>query len=139
MKKHPAFSALRITSIVLLFIVSPNVLAAGFSFLTDPSGGGLGITTAYLKSSAPFKDYFIPGFVLFTVIGVLSFCIAVMAVFKLHHYPLLLFVQGCILVGWIVIQLLMVTIFHPLHLIIGLIGILIILSGWLINQKQVTW
>ncbi|MFL5740404.1 MAG: hypothetical protein ACJ75B_09325 [Flavisolibacter sp.] len=139
MKKSPTQNTLRITAIVFLFIVSLNALAAGYSFITDPSGKGLGITTDYLKSSTPFDNYFIPGIVLFVVIGIMSSVIAVFAMAKREHYPFLILTQGCILVGWIAIQLMMVTTFHPLHLIIGLIGVLLMFFGWLINQKRLTW
>ncbi|MBD0285846.1 MAG: hypothetical protein ICV79_10545 [Flavisolibacter sp.] len=89
---------LRITAITLLFIIAINALAAGYSFMVEPSGQGLGITTGYLKSTAPFSDYLIPGIVLFTVNGVLSVIIAVLAIKQVRHYPLLILMQGCIYV-----------------------------------------
>jgi hypothetical protein len=122
-----------------LFIVSLNALAAGYSFITDPSGKGLGITTNYLRPSAPFDNYLIPGIVLFVVIGIASSIIAVLAMAKKGHYPFLILTQGCVLVAWIVIQLMMVTTFHPLHLIIGLIGFTLIAFGWLINRERIAW
>jgi uncharacterized membrane protein len=139
MKKQATHNGLRITAIVLLFIVSLNALAAGYSFITDPTGRGLGISTDYLRQAAPFEDYFIPGIILFTVIGVVSSFIAILTITKQRHYPFLLLMHGCILVGWIAIQLLIVTAFHPLHLIIGLIGITLIIMGWLINQRRIAW
>lgn len=138
-RKSLTQNSLRITAIVLLFIVSLNALAAGYSFITDPSGEGLGITTDYLKPSAPFDSYLIPGIILCSVIGIVSSIIAVLAMAKKAHYPFLILTQGCILVGWIAVQLMMVTTFHPLHLIIGLIGIILIFFGWLINHKRITW
>jgi hypothetical protein len=113
MKKHSITNALRITAIVLLFIVSLNALAAGYSFIVDPSGKGIGITTAYLRPSAPFRNYFIPGIVLFSVVGIGSSVIAVLAIIKQKHCRLLILMQGCILVGWIAVQLMMVASFHP--------------------------
>ncbi|HEX8279124.1 MAG TPA: hypothetical protein VF540_10540, partial [Segetibacter sp.] len=80
-----------------------------------------------------------PGIVLFIVIGIVSSIIAVLAMAKKAHYPFLILAQGCTLVGWIAIQLMMVTTFHALHLIIGLIGIILIFFGWLINHKRVVW
>jgi hypothetical protein len=139
MKKQPMPRGVRITAILLLVVVSLNALAAGYSFITDPSGNGLGISTTYLEPSAPFDTYFIPGLVLFCVIGVWGAAVAVMAFTQSRHYPFLVFAQGCILVGWIVIQLLMVTIFHPLHLVIGLSGLALMILGWLINDKQLSW
>ena len=135
MASYPVKNSLRITAIVLLFLVALNALAAGYSFITDPSGKGLGITTDYLQPSAPFSNYLIPGIVLFLVNGVLSLVIAIWTIRKLRIYPLLLMAQGCILIGWIGIQLMMVTATHPLHFIIAFIGFLLLLFGWLIHQQ----
>jgi hypothetical protein len=139
MKNPSRYNGLRIAAIVLLFIVSLNALAAGYGFIIDPTGKGIGISTEYLKQSAPFDNYLIPGIVLFVVIGLATSIIAVLATLKTLHYPFLILIQGCIIVGWIAIQLMMVTAFHPLHLIIGLIGIALIFSGWLLNEKRIAW
>jgi hypothetical protein len=95
MKKLFMKDRLRIIAIVLLFIVSLNALAAGYSFIKDPSGNGLRITTDYLKSSAPFDNYLIPGVVLFILIGIISSIIAVLAIAKKRHYPFFILVQRC--------------------------------------------
>jgi hypothetical protein len=120
---------LRISAIMLLFIIAVGALAAGYSFIVEPSGKGLGISTDYLRRTAPFKNYLIPGIVLFAVNGILSAIIAVLAIKKVRHYTLLVLMQGCIYVGWIAIQVTMVTLFHPLHAIVASIGIILILIG----------
>jgi hypothetical protein len=94
-------------------------LAAGYGFMVDPSGKGVGISTDYLNETAPFKDYLIPGIILFVVNGVLSCLIAVWTILKYHYHPVFISLQGCIYVGWIAVQLTMVKIFHPLHAIIA--------------------
>jgi len=136
MKKNRTIAILHIAAIVLLFFVALNALAAGYSFITDPSGKGLGINTSYLEPSAPFADYFIPGIVLFLVNGVLSIIIALIAIYKKPVYPMLLMLQGCIFAGWIAVQLLMVTAVHPLHFIIGSIGIILFFIGWFLKSKK---
>ena len=135
MKSKRLFNVLRIIAIVLLLLVSLNALAAGYSFITDPSGKGLGINKDYLKPSAPFSDYLIPGIFLFAVNGILSSIIAVLSIIKVKHYPLLLAMQGTILVGWIAIQLTMVTMFHPLHLIIAAIGFFVLVTGFVLKKE----
>ena len=59
---------IRIITIVLLFVVSANALFAGYSFMSDPSGQGLKTSVILLRFS-PFKDFFIPGLILFTING----------------------------------------------------------------------
>lgn len=139
MKNKFTHKKTRIAAIVLLLLVSLNALAAGYSFLSDPTGNGLGITTAYLQPSAPFANYFIPGLVLFTVIGIWGVVVAVLAILESRHYAFFILVQGYILLGWIGIQLTMVTLFHPLHLAIALSGVALILFGWRLNDKQLAW
>jgi hypothetical protein len=136
MKKHSKHYYVRLMSIVMLLVISANALAAGYSFIIDPSGAGLGITLQYLKPSAPFHDYFIPGLILFSVIGIFGCFIAALAILKQRLYPLFVLAQGCILVGWITIQLTLVTTFHALHLITGLFGLTLIVSGWQLRKAR---
>jgi len=136
MKKNFLCKAIRITAIVLLLLVSVNALLAGYSFISDPSGSGLGMSTDYLKESAPFNDYFIPGIALFTVNGVLSALVAFFVFRRISHYEYLVWMQGCILIGWIAIQLTMVTSVHPLHYIITSTGLILVVIGMFLIGKN---
>ena len=121
---------------MLMLLVSLNALAAGYSFMIDPTGGGIGIKTNYLRNSAPFDDFFVPGVVLFSIIGVLGCLTFVLTTFKKDRYPILLLIYGCILLCWIIIQLMMVRGFHVLHLIIGIIGAFLIFSGYVLKNTD---
>jgi 2-hydroxy-6-oxonona-2,4-dienedioate hydrolase len=120
---------LRIIAIALLLIIGAGALAAGYSFILEPSGKGVGISTDYLRPTAPFGNFLIPGIVLFAVNGVLSTMIAFLTIRKVKHHPLLILMQGCVYMGWIGIQLTMVIAFHPLHAVVASIGIILILIG----------
>ena len=124
---------LRVTAIVLLFINGLNALAAGFSFMVDPSGSGLGMTTAYLQHS-PFPNFLVPGIILFIANVAMSTIVDVMTIKKSRFYPLLLSLQGCILLGWIIIQLLLLQFFHPLHLLMGGLGMALIAIGTFLEK-----
>jgi hypothetical protein len=136
MKKPSMHNVLRITAIALLFFIAIGALVAGYSFIVEPSGTGLGISPAYLRPTAPFKNYLVPGIVLFTVNGVVSVIIAVLAIKKVKHYSMSIFMQGCIYVGWILVQLTMVTTSHPFHAIVASIGIILILIGWVLYKDE---
>jgi hypothetical protein len=125
----------RILSVVLLFINGVNALAAGYGFMVDPSGEGLGMTTAYLRHS-PFADYLIPGVILFIANGILSIGIAFIVIKKGEFYPHLIMAQGIILTGWIIVQLFMLRFVHPLHLIMGIIGTSLVAIGMLIRRRE---
>ena len=124
---------LRILAIVLMAATALNALAAGYSFITDPSGNGIGINTDYIDRS-PFVNFLVPGILLFVFNGLLNIISTVAAVRKARIYPLLIFSQGAILTVWIIVQLMMVTSVHLLHFVMSIIGISLLLIGWTLNK-----
>lgn len=119
---------MRITIIILLFITGLNALAAGYGFIADPSGRGLGMTTDYLRFS-PFDSFLIPGIILFCFIGVFSIITAIIAIKKRGLYPVFTFVEGCILTGWIIVQVILVRDFNWLHFSFLTVGLILIFLG----------
>jgi hypothetical protein len=126
---------IRFFSILLLLINGIAAIAAGHSFIADPSGAGIGMTTDYLVHS-PFSDFFIPGIILYIMNGILSIVVAIMVLIESRYYPFLIVLQGAVLSGWIIIQLAMLRFFHPLHLIMGIIGMLLIFMGCILSRSQ---
>ena len=127
---------LRIIAIVLMMVTALNALATGYSFMVDPSGAGLGMSTSFIQNS-PFTDFFIPGIILFIFNGLTNIFTSIIAIRKGKDYSLLISLQGLILLGWIIIQLTMVEIFHPLHLIMGIIGACLIIIGVSITNQDI--
>lgn len=130
---------LRIVAIVWLLLMGLNAVAAGYSFMVEPSGADIGIPLSYLQYS-PFENYFIPGLVLFVTIGLGCLVAAFFAIKKFAFYPHLLFFQGCILLGWIVIQMVMVRDVAWLHVVCGLSGLSWMWMGiLLVKEKRDVW
>ncbi|MBK9317589.1 MAG: hypothetical protein IPM91_01305 [Bacteroidetes bacterium] len=73
-------------TILVLAIIGLSALPAGYSFMTDPSGAGIGLTIEYLHYS-PFNDYWIPGLVLFSANGVMNILALLAMLFKFKYYP----------------------------------------------------
>ena len=126
---------LRITSVVLLIIIALNALAAGYSFMVEPSGEDLGITTDLLRYS-PFENYRIPGLLLFIANGLLSLATTFIVLSKHKLYPYAIIFQGSVLFGWIIIQLSLLQFMHLLHVICGIIGLILIIMGSVILNEQ---
>ena len=127
---------LRLITILLLFLTGVSALVAGYSFMADPSGKGIRISTEYLQYS-PFRNFLIPGIILFVTIGVWSMLTAVAAIMKRKCYPGMVLVQGCILSGWILIQIFLVRDLNGLQITMLAIGIFFLFSGrWFQNQVR---
>lgn len=122
-------------TIILLLITAVNALIAGFLFIIDPSGQKMGMTTDFLKFS-PFVTFLIPGIVLFVVNGIFNL---VATYFLIKNKPTALarvIFQGVILCGWIFAQVLMVKEINPLHIIMFLVGVVLIISGYLLKNNK---
>lgn len=108
---------IRWTLIVLLSLISVNALAAGFSFIQQPDGTGLGIPQDWLLGT-PFRDYRIPGILLFGL-GLLH---AFAAFTEVRRRPSAWFWAGMSAGGiliWIVVQaFLMGSTRHPMQTIL---------------------
>jgi len=117
-------------TVFLLFFTAINALIAGALFIADPSGKLMGMTIDYLKD-APFSSFLIPGIVLFVVNGVLNISAGILTIRNHAAAARFVMLQGLLLCGWIVVQILMVRDINALHLVMFSIGVVLIGLGWL--------
>lgn len=123
----------RVGILVLLFLTGLNALVAGGLFVLDPTGAKMGMTTDYLQAS-PFETFLIPGTVLFFVNGMLNILAAVSVIQNKPYAKQFVVLQGLLLVGWIVVQVWMVSDINPLHIVMFSVGILLITGGILLKK-----
>lgn len=132
----PVQNGYRIIAMIILLIIGINALAAGYGFMHDPTGNGIGIGRDYLRSNAIFHDYFVPGIVLFTVLGIGSIVVMLITWKKVQGFAFWILVQGTIYAIWIIVQLTMVTTFHLLHLVIFLAGVGLVACAFKLKAVQ---
>ena len=125
---------LRILAVVLMIFTAIGALPAGYIFIADPSGAGMGANVAVLEYS-PFSDFLIPGITLFVCNGVLNLFAAGLSIGKVKYYPYLIFAQGCILFGWIGFQVAFLRLFNWYHLVFGSIGVVLMGIGWILLRR----
>ena len=123
----------RILTIVLLIFVGGSAVYGGWSLITDPTGQNLGLPLELLNNT-PFKHYFVPGLLLFIVIGVDSLALAVFVYYKYPIAPPLMMVQGVVLVGWLTVEVFMGLYFNILHIPLYIIALLLIGLGYWFNK-----
>jgi hypothetical protein len=126
---------LRTSAIILLIINGISALAGGGVLVYDPSGGTLQMSLSMLQYS-PFRNFLIPGIILFAMNGISSIIICILAMIQHKRYFLLILFQGCILTGWIGIEVFMLRSFHVLHLIFGLIGLILMALGLSLRKSS---
>lgn len=113
----------------LLILNGTGALYGGWLLITSPDGSSLQLPLDYLKKS-PFETYLIPGIILFTANGLFSFLTLFLMVLRDKKAPWFILTQGILLTGWILVQVIMIQVFHPFQLIFGLTGIILTGIGW---------
>ena len=126
--------ALRIIAILLLLFNSTGALFGGWSFINDPTGADLKIPLTYLEHS-PFNNFLVPGIVLFTINGLFGLLTLLWTVFERKKYAWLIIIQGILLIGWIIVQMIMLREIYYLQFIFGGIGLVLLLIGITLNRR----
>jgi hypothetical protein len=128
-------SLLKIITSLLLLVNGLGAIYGGSHLIKNPDGSSLQMSLAVLKYS-PFQDFLIPGIILFTANGLFSILVLLSLVYGYRNYSGLVIIQGSILTGWILVQIMMLQMVYYLHAIFGFIGIVLILAGWLLRKYQ---
>ena len=119
----------------LLLFVGIAAIAGGLGVLLDPSGESLGVSVDLLINS-PFKNFLIPGIVLFTIIGLTNLLVSFLT-FKQHLLSGgATIILGFIMIIWIVLQVYWIgwlTSLQPTFLIIGFAEIIL---GYVLHSRN---
>lgn len=117
----------------MLAFGTANAIGGGYYGLADAEG----VPTEWLEGS-PFRDYFVPSLILFTVVGgaLLFATIAVLA--KLHVARLAAFSAGTIVVGWLTVQVAIIGHVSWMQPVTGIGALLIFVLTWLLPRRRHT-
>ncbi len=125
----------KILAILLLFVNGIGAVYGGLQFIADPTGSKMQMPLSYLEKS-PFDDYLIPGIVLFMVNGIFSFFTVATIFLGTKKYPWFIMVQGILLAGWILIQMMLLRMFYaPLHATFLVVGVCLVGCGLYLKRK----
>lgn len=112
-----------------------GAIGGGFMLVRDPSGSALGLPLSLLEGS-PFPDFLIPGMFLLAVNGVGSIYGAGLSFTRRRYAQEIAIVLGAILVAWIVIQVIIISSFHWLHVLYFILGIAELWIGVYIRRQR---
>lgn len=119
---------LKYVTLLLLILNGIGALVGGIPMIAYPDGSANGIPLSYLEHS-PFTNYFIPGLVLVTCNGVLSLLVFLALVLNARHHSWFVLGQGTILLGWIMIQMIMLREVNFLQISFGSFGVALMILG----------
>lgn len=126
---------MKISLLILLSITGLTAAICGAMLLSMPNGTSLQLSTGLL-SNTPFANFFIPGLILFALVGgshLLAVFLLIQRKAKAFNFSLL---AGIIICGWVLVQAFVFTIYHWLQFVYLLMGILIILLSFHLKGKE---
>lgn len=118
---------------LLQLITALGAIPAGWAYLADPSGNGMGVTPDLLKDS-PFSDFLIPGLFLFLVNGAGNLAGAVLSFWRKTVAGPAGMILGALLVLWIILQVAWIGLSSFLQPAFFFVGLAMALLGYLIRR-----
>ena len=112
-----------------------GALGGGLMLVIDPSGSALELPMSLLEGS-PFPDFLIPGMFLLAVNGIGSMIGAGLSFTRRRYAQEIAIVLGAILVAWIVIQVVIISSFHWLHVLYFILGVVELGIGLYIRRRR---
>jgi hypothetical protein len=123
-------------AIILLLFNGIGALYGGWGLMTHPDGSSIKLSLHWLEHT-PFRDYLIPGIILFITNGLFSLITVCMLLLRYRNYAWFVILQGLILSGWIVIQILLIQTINFLHFVLGSTGIGLVAAGLLLFRIKI--
>ena len=141
---RPPLSRLAATAIGLEVLLGIGAVGGGLALMAGPNGEILPLPVAALSGS-PFANYFVPGAILFAVIGLGPLGAAILAWRRHPVAPLLAFATGIALLAWLVVEIALVgyssdpplqALYLGLGAAITLVGV-----GWIrhTGARRIVW
>lgn len=108
--------------VFLHFFIGIGAMAGGTAAILNPEAP-LGMSAAQVLSGSPFTSFLIPGIVLFCFIGLCNIAAGVLVLMRFRFQAYTSGFMACGLVGWIVIQCIILGSIHILHGIYFFLGV----------------
>lgn len=122
---------IKITIILLLLFNALTALAGGILLMT----GGLAPPQSLIEHTI-FTNYFIPGLILFAIVGGSSLVGLISVIITGYSQNALVVGAGLIMLGWIASELIITTTFHWLQVVYLMTGLLVVYEAMLKNTLK---
>jgi hypothetical protein len=119
---------------ILTAFVALTAIVSGGLLASYPEGSVFSMSTGLLKGT-PFNNFLVPGIVLCVIVGGTNL-IAVILNMQTHPLRYNWSIAGAVvLIGWVVVQMLLIAVLHWLQFVYLGVGIMILLLSWQLKGK----
>ena len=101
----------------------------------SPDGGMLHYDLDVLQYS-PFESFLIPGIILFIIVGLFSWFVSILTIVNHRCFPTLVIVEACILLLWLILEIIMIRTIHWIFVLYGVIAIVLIIMGIKLKKQK---
>ncbi len=119
---------------LLLFFIAVTSMVSGLLLVISPGGAMLNLSLSLLDGTS-FKNFLIPGILLFAVVGGVNMYAAFVNLLKRQNRYNWAIKGGVVIIGWIIAQMIIISTVHWLHILYLTIGISIILLSVQLKGK----
>ena len=125
---------LAVTAAVLEVGLALGAIGGGAALMLGPRGEIVPLPVSALAGS-PFDSYFLPGLVLFTVLGLGPLAVAGLAIRRQRIAPLLTVMVGVALLLWLAVQIAIIGFalnppLQPMYVVLGVVIVAVGLAWW---------
>lgn len=120
--------AARIVAIALLVFLGLSAIVGAIPMLMHPTGEPWAMPQILLRYS-PFHSYLIPGIILLVANGLLSLYVLWLTAHKYSSYGWWVTAQGCVLLGWLIVEVAMLRLVAWPHYLYGAVAMALIVPG----------
>jgi len=127
--------SIRMIVIAVLIFLSSSAWVGSAKLISDPNGNPWGVMPQSLLQHSPFHSYLIPGIVLLAANGLLALWVLYLTITRGPHLGIWIAFQGFILLGWLMVECLMVRMVIWPHYLYGGVALTLILFGFLLWRR----
>jgi hypothetical protein len=125
----------RLAAVSALVLLGTSAVAGAIPMFLHPSGSSSFLPLSLLERT-PFHSYLIPGVLLLVANGLLSFLVLWLTILNRPGYALWVGAPGCVLAGWLIVEIWLLRVVSWLHFVYGAIAMVLIISGVLLRWSQ---
>jgi hypothetical protein len=124
----------RIVSVIALVFVGLSGVIGGIPLIVNGDGQPWGMPQSLLQYS-PFQSFAMPGIILFFAIGLLSFRVLWMTLYGQSGHGWWVTLQGCVLMGWLVVQAAMIRTVSWAQIVYAVIALALVMAGIMLARQ----